>query len=147
MAQLVRSLADKPEYLSSVPWTHMIEGRKGILQVALWPPLHPLPSHPYTYMQKRTLKWGLISWGENKCHRSHVNLGILVLAQGCSHQVWVHLLSYYTFVLNSKLVGKLGSTVCTTVNMLVDKQMVLLKQRSRTIQNSSSWKRHPQLAK
>lgn len=35
MAQLVRSFADKPEYPSSIPWTHMVEGKKRILQTVL----------------------------------------------------------------------------------------------------------------
>lgn len=41
---MVKTLSAKPENLSSIPWTHVVEGENQIVpQLILWPP-HPTPS-------------------------------------------------------------------------------------------------------
>jgi hypothetical protein len=48
MAQLLKVLAAKPDDLSSIPGTHVVEGKSRRPQVVLWPPQVHYGIHTHT---------------------------------------------------------------------------------------------------
>lgn len=56
MVQRVELLAAKPDYQSSIPGTHTVEGESRFQQIILWPPpvYHDLCSYTYTQTNVQT---------------------------------------------------------------------------------------------